>query len=298
MSAAPRRCEYHAASTHRKVPIEMALDETGKSFEVLADGACRRIIEILAGGRSSRAALARTAGRSAPALKRSLSVLMRAGLVRATPTDPETVEIVPGSLAPVRAFAAKLSGLSTGDEAVPQDEVDANARSWGECWPEYPAEAYAIGQRLLRLAWHVERALKDAAASVGLVAVDLLLLDALMLAGPPWTRTPTQLQAALLLTKGGITKCISRLEAQGLVERQPDPSDGRGVLVAATPRARKLIRTMVAEFQFGTDFVASMQMPPERRAQFAGLLREMLALANAEALRRGTPAGPLSQPIR
>jgi DNA-binding MarR family transcriptional regulator len=276
----------------------MALDETANLFEVLADGACRRILEVLVRGPCSRASLAQAAGLSAAALKRSLAVLMQAGLVRSDPADADAMVLVPEALAPLHACAAKLSPVAESDAAVAQDEVDANARAWGKRWPQYPAEAYAIGQRLLRLAWHVERALKDAAASADLVAVDLLLLDALMLAGPPWTRTPTQLQAALLLTKGGITKCISRLEAQGLVARQPDPSDGRGVLVAATPRARELIRTMVAEFQFGTDFVAAMQMPAERRAQFAALLREMLALADAEALRRGTLAGPLSLDVR
>lgn len=276
----------------------MALDETANLLEVLADGACRRILEVLVRGPCSRASLAQAAGLNAAALKRSLAVLMQAGLARSDPADADAIVLVPEALAPLHACAAKLSPVAESGGAVAQDEVDANARAWGKRWPQYPAEAYAIGQRLLRLAWHVERALKDAAASADLVAVDLLLLDALMLVGPPWTRTPTQLQAALLLTKGGITKCISRLEAQGLVERQPDPSDGRGVLVAATPRARELIRTMVAEFQFGTDFVAAMQMPAERRAQFAALLREMLALADAEALRRGTLAGPLSLDVR
>jgi len=270
----------------------MALDESGKLFEVLADGACRRLLEILAGGRCSRASLAQASGLGAAALKRPLAVLLRAGLVRADPADADLMVLVPEALAPVHAYAAKLSAPVVGAAAVPQDEVDANARAWGKCWPAYPADAYAIGQRLLRLAWHVEQALKEAANSAGLAGVDLLLLDSLMLAGPPWTLTPTQLQATLLLTKGGVTKSISRLEAQGLVQRQPDPADGRGVRVSMTPSARKLMRDMVAGFPFGTDFVAAMNMPPDRRAQLSSLMREMLALADAEALRRGRIPGP------
>jgi len=181
---------------------------------------------------------------------------------------------------------------STADPVVRPDVVDANAQAWSQLWPDYPADAYAIGQRLLRLAWHVERALKEAADSAGLVGVDLLLLDALMLSGAPWTQTPTQLQANLLLTKGGVTKSISRLEAKGLVERQPDPADGRGVRVRMTKTGRHFMRKMVAGFPFGTDFVAAMQMPADRRAQLASLMREMLALADAEALRRGGIPGP------
>lgn len=182
--------------------------------------------------------------------------------------------------------------LPAADQAVRQDVVDANALAWSKCWPSYPADAYAIGQRLLRLAWHVERALKEAADSAGLVGVDLLLLDALMLSGSPWTLTPTQIQATLLLTKGGVTKSISRLEAKGLVERQPDPADGRGVRVRLTKAGRDLMRGMMKSFPFGTDFVAAMQMPADRRAQLAALMREMLALADAEALRRGRIPGP------
>jgi DNA-binding MarR family transcriptional regulator len=217
-------------------------------------------------------------------LRRLMQSLERSGLVqREGAIDAPRFVASPAAVAQLQAYAGSLA--SRASRAAPQDSVDARARAWGEAWP-YPADAYAIGQRLLRLASHVERALKDAAAAKDLMGVDLLLLDSLALVGPPWTLTPTQLQDSLLLTKGGITKCISRLEAQGLVERRPDPEDGRGVLVRMTPKARKLMRELVDEFRFGTDFVATLQMPDDRRAQLAALLREMLALADAEAERR------------
>lgn len=50
-------------------------------------------------------------------------------------------------------------------------------------------------------------------------------------------RGPTRLTALTTteqLTQPAITSLVSRLERDGLVERRPDPSDGRAVLVALT----------------------------------------------------------------
>lgn len=39
----------------------------------------------------------------------------------------------------------------------------------------------------------------------------------------------------LILSRGGATKVIDRLEAMGLVARRPDPADGRATVVEITP---------------------------------------------------------------
>jgi len=52
----------------------------------------------------------------------------------------------------------------------------------------------------------------------------------------------TSLTATEQLTQPAITSLVSRLERDGLVERRPDPSDGRAVLVALTPAGADLVR--------------------------------------------------------
>jgi DNA-binding MarR family transcriptional regulator len=42
-------------------------------------------------------------------------------------------------------------------------------------------------------------------------------------------------------TSGAMTNRLHRLEAAGLVERRPDPQDGRGIVVRLTPRGLKLV---------------------------------------------------------
>jgi DNA-binding MarR family transcriptional regulator len=48
-----------------------------------------------------------------------------------------------------------------------------------------------------------------------------------------------------MLSSGGMTNRIDRLEAAGLIERRKHPTDRRGVLVALTPGAWKLIDKLV-----------------------------------------------------
>ena len=47
---------------------------------------------------------------------------------------------------------------------------------------------------------------------------------------------PSELAAKAGVTRQAITKTLDDLERLGLVHRQPDPTDGRGVLVRYTPR--------------------------------------------------------------
>ncbi|MEO6398133.1 MAG: MarR family transcriptional regulator [Tepidiformaceae bacterium] len=44
----------------------------------------------------------------------------------------------------------------------------------------------------------------------------------------------TELAAAVLLSKSGLTRLIDRMNGEGLVERQPDPGDKRGTYVQLT----------------------------------------------------------------
>jgi DNA-binding MarR family transcriptional regulator len=51
-----------------------------------------------------------------------------------------------------------------------------------------------------------------------------------------------ELAAALGIDPPNATVVVSELEAQGLVERRPHPTDGRAKLVEATPRGKELAR--------------------------------------------------------
>ena len=50
--------------------------------------------------------------------------------------------------------------------------------------------------------------------------------------------SPREIARFVVQTSGGLTATLNRLEQQGLVERQPDPADGRGKLVVLTDAGR------------------------------------------------------------
>jgi DNA-binding MarR family transcriptional regulator len=48
----------------------------------------------------------------------------------------------------------------------------------------------------------------------------------------------TDLANAVMLSSGGLTRLVGRLEQRGLVRRDPDPDDGRGFVVSLTRAGR------------------------------------------------------------
>jgi DNA-binding MarR family transcriptional regulator len=254
-------------------------------FSLLADAACRRLLQALATGPADGAALAGAAGLDEANTAQRLTRLANAGLVRPVPRRKGWYAAQAEGLQRLHRLTAALQPAASAPIET-TDGLDEQALRWAQQWPDHNADNYLIGRRLLRLSAHIETALKEAAASQQLQSAELLLLDALVTAGPPYTATPTQLQKSLLMTQSGTTKCVQRLEQAGLVARGADPTDGRGVRVRLLPQARKLLRNIMAKEQYGTDWVASSQLPPERRRLLAQLLGELLTLADAEARRR------------
>lgn len=81
----------------------------------------------------------------------------------------------------------------------------------------------------------------------GLQAGEFDVLATLRRAGSPYALTPTQLFEALLISSGGMTNRLDRLEKAGLIERAPNPEDRRGTLVSLTASGRELIDRLVPQ---------------------------------------------------
>ena len=119
------------------------------------------------------------------------------------------------------------------DRAVSQ--VRDVADSWAQQRPDLDPDDYLhliyairLGRMLDKLDDERNRA-KD-----GLSSSEMRVIFALRRAGPPYTRRPTDLFKAVLVTSGAITKQVGRLLETGLVERLPDPSNNGSFLVRLT----------------------------------------------------------------
>lgn len=83
--------------------------------------------------------------------------------------------------------------------------------------------------------------------SHGLQAGEFDVLATLRRAGAPYRLGPTQLFETLMISSGGMTSRLDRLEKAGLIVRSPNPEDRRGTLVSLTDKGLALMERMIPE---------------------------------------------------
>lgn len=102
------------------------------------------------------------------------------------------------------------------------------------------------------------------------------MLGTLRRAGEPYTLSPRELSATLMLTTGGMTGRLDKLERAGLLVRAPDPHDRRGLRVTLTERGIAVVdEALVAGLAVQRAALAALD-PGEAEA-LAALLRRLLA---------------------
>ncbi len=107
---------------------------------------------------------------------------------------------------------------------------------------------YELAQRAARLGILLEDALTACVAPWGLTQADYAVLRALRGAGAPYELRPTDIKTRILLTSGGVTNVLNRLEKAGLAEREPHATDGRSSWVRLTPKGIELAETTMRAF--------------------------------------------------
>jgi DNA-binding MarR family transcriptional regulator len=116
--------------------------------------------------------------------------------------------------------------------------LDDTLAAWRRERPDLDLAAMATGLRLSQLANAAVRAIEPALAEHGITLGEFDVLAALRRAGAGTVLTPTTLARVSMVSPGGMTNRLNRLEAAGLIVRRPDPDDRRGSLVELTRRGR------------------------------------------------------------
>ena len=129
--------------------------------------------------------------------------------------------------------------------------------------------------RLARLGLFGGRLIDQIFAEEGLDRGEFNVLAGLRRSGSPFRLTPSQLAAAELTTRGGMTKRIDRLEARGLVERLTNGADRRSLFVGLTPEGLRLTDELVAGHTANESRLLAV-LPPEELATFDSVLRKLL----------------------
>jgi DNA-binding MarR family transcriptional regulator len=103
------------------------------------------------------------------------------------------------------------------------------------------------------------------------------VLATLLRSGPPYRLRPTELYTSLMISSGGLTDRLARLEKAGLVARTPSETDARSLLVELTSEGRARAETAFCEDMAVEASLLEGLSKPERE-KLASLLAQLATL--------------------
>lgn len=149
---------------------------------------------------------------------------------------------------------------------------------WARERPDIPSLPMLLCGRLLSGAEQLMRDhLMPVFAEAGLQHGEFDVLATLRRSGAPYLLSPTQLYEVTMISSGGMTNRLDRLEKAGLIERRPDPDDRRGKLIALTDRGKGLIDDLIGRHVANEQRVLAAALSPAEQEALNGLLGKLLA---------------------
>lgn len=154
------------------------------------------------------------------------------------------------------------------------DRVDTILSEWRREHPSIDPSAMGIIGRVHRLATRLDAELGANFARFDLTSGEFDVLAALRRAGAPFARGASELADHTMITVGGLTKRVDRLERRRLVERSVDIADARARTIALTPAGVALVDEVFrAHVETEDRLVASLGADGEK---FAEMMKDWL----------------------
>jgi DNA-binding MarR family transcriptional regulator len=170
-----------------------------------------------------------------------------------------------------------------------RDHVDRVRAQWAREQPQLDTRPLNVVARLGRAAHYVDQGHADFFARHGLSRADWDVLASLRREGPPYSLSPTALYRALMRTSGAMSQRLARLERQGLIERELDPADRRGIVVELTAKGRELVERIAEEHLANERRLLEPLSNREQDALAALLKKLLLAYEHEEPVARAKP---------
>ncbi|MFC5187337.1 MarR family winged helix-turn-helix transcriptional regulator [Actinomadura harenae] len=157
-----------------------------------------------------------------------------------------------------------------------RDEIDPLVDAWrAEGLDDTLIAMLEVGKRTARLQGLLQQALRAELTDLGLTYAEFEVLTVLRRSGSPYRLRPTDLTRSALLTSGGTSNVLQRLEKAGHVERGTDEGDGRGRWVRLTDEGLRVTEDALAASGTAHDDVLGA-VPAEKLRAAADALRDVL----------------------
>ena len=96
----------------------------------------------------------------------------------------------------------------------------------------------------------------------------------------PGPQRLSELNRHVLLSQPALSRMVDRLADRGLVQRQTDPADGRGVLLALTDAGRDLQRQIGRRHARGVASAMTTELSPEELRQLEAICLKLAGTAD------------------
>ena len=155
------------------------------------------------------------------------------------------------------------------------DEVDEIVEAWRRERADLDLAPVEVFSRIGRLSRLLDKARREAFSAHRIETWEFDVLSALRRAGKPYQLTPGALLRQTMVTSGTMTNRVDRLADRGFVERSPDPSDRRGVLVRLTAGGKRTVDGAFETLLAGERELLA-DLSGEDRTQLAILLKRLM----------------------
>lgn len=159
-------------------------------------------------------------------------------------------------------------------ESADIDEIDRFQASWAREAPKIDTEPMGLFGRMRRIASRIATPIELMFGRHGIDRGEFDVLATLRRSGSPYCLAPTDLYRSLMISSGGLTHRLVRLEQAGLIVRAPAPTDGRSVLVRLTDAG-----AVLAEAAFADDMALEQAwlaiLTPAERVELSRILRKL-----------------------
>lgn len=156
------------------------------------------------------------------------------------------------------------------------DRVGSGMRRWRREFPDIDCSGKAVVGRLLHLHEVFLTAVDRTLAKHRLKYPAYAVLATLRVEGAPFRMSPKALLDTLILTSGGLSNLLRRLEKAGHIRRMADEIDGRGVIVELTEQGRRIVEPAMHDHAETERRLVAMLSDEEQRVVAGALGRMML----------------------